>query len=490
MSIASSIGNAVGSIGGVASAAGKLAGDLNKLFNGGGDYWGSLRPASYNEVPFAVLSESVTAGRRSVVHEYPNKETKPWVEDLGLQSTVIRINGFLVENSLVYGGGSVKDQKLRLLNVIRGGMNGSTKAPGLGTLIHPTWGTLKSNCISAEFGSSWDRGRVVEVRLVFVQGGDRLYPKAQQPTGNGVSGAASTVNSASLSSFITNIASKIVAGAAVIKAAVSTAVKWYQTVNTLAHDVKRFWNSLSTLAGNFGRLFGGGNTGYAGSNQKATSTATAASLIAADTSSRAAVATAGAALATAAANVGGDPATFANAAQGVVAALAASASSPADAIRLLSSLIQFSPTPVVGSSQIAVAQQTMQSACADLFRRATVAQIAISSSTYQPSSADDASSMRDSVAALIDNEIQIAADQGEDDVYMSLRALRQSVVADLDARGSGLAATATFTFGVTLPALMLANRLYRDSTRSDELVAQADPIHPAFMPTQFNALSS
>ncbi|WNC90961.1 DNA circularization N-terminal domain-containing protein [Paraburkholderia sp. FT54] len=486
MSIAASVGNAVGSIGGVASAAQSLA----NLFNGGSGYWSRLRPASYNGVPFAVLSESVTAGRRSVVHEYPNKETKPWVEDLGLQSTVIRISGFLVENSLVYGGGSVADQKLKLLNVIRGGMNGSTKAPGLGTLIHPTWGTLRSNCISAEFGSSWDRGRVVEVRLVFVQGGDRLYPKAQQQTSSAVSSAAAGVNSSSLLSFISNIASAIAKGAAVIKAAVSTVVGWYQAVNTLVHDVKRFWNSLSTLAGNFGRLFGGGNTGYAGSNQKVASTATAASLIAADTSSRAAVATAGAALTTAAANVGSDPTTFASAAQGVVTALAASASSPADAIRLLSSLIQFSPTPVVGSSQIAVAQQTMQSACADLFRRATVAQIAISSSTYQPSSADDASSMRDSVAALIDNEIQIAADQGEDDVYMSLRALRQSVVADLDARGSGLAATATFTFGATLPALTLANRMYRDSTRSDELVAQVDPVHPAFLPTQFNALSS
>jgi prophage DNA circulation protein len=490
MSFAASVGNAVGSIGGVASAAGKLAGDLNKLFNGGGDYWSSLRPASYNNVPFAVLSESVTAGRQSVVHEYPNKETKPWIEDLGLRSTVIRITGFLVENSLVYGGGSVADQKLKLLNTIRGGALGSTKAPGLGTLVHPTWGTLKSNCIDAEFGSTWDRGRVVEVRLVFVQGGDRLYPKAQQQTSGAVASAAAAVNSSSLLGFVSNIASAIVKGAAVIKTAVSTVIGWYQTVNTLVHDVKRFWNSLSTLAGNFGRLFGGGNSGYAASNQKAASTATAASLISADTANRAAVATAGMALTTAAANVGSDPTTFATAAQGVVSALAASASSPADAIRLLSSLMTFSPTPVVGSSQIAVAQQTMQSACADLFRRATVAQIAVSSSIYQPSSADDASAMRDSVTALIDTEIQIAADQGEDDVYTSLRTLRQSVVADLDARGSGLSSVATFSFGATLPALMLANRMYRDSTRSDELVAQANPVHPAFMPTQFNALSS
>ncbi|HBO81681.1 MAG TPA: DNA circulation family protein, partial [Cupriavidus sp.] len=125
----------------------------------------------------------------------------------------------------------------------------------------------------------------------------------------------------------------------------------------------------------------------------------------------------------------------------------------------------------------------------DLFRRATVAQIATSATSYQPTSADDASATRDSITALLDNEITIAANQGEDGVYMALRALRQSVVADLDARGSGLASVAAFSFGNTMPALTLANRLYRDATRSDELVAQANPVHPAFMQTTFRALA-
>jgi prophage DNA circulation protein len=481
----SSIGNAVGSIGGVASAAEALA----KFFNGGSGYWSKLRKASYNGVPFAVLAESGSFGRRNVVHEYPNKETMPWIEDLGLQTNVFRMQAFLVENSLVYGGGDVISQRDRLIQTIQGGAAGSTKAPGLGTLVHPTYGTLKVNCLQAEIGSTWDRGRVVELRLVFARGGDRLYPKAKQQTSSAVSSAASAVNSSSLLSFVSKIASAIAKGAAVVKAAVSTVVGWYQTVNTLVHDVKRFWNSISTLTGNFGRLFGGGNSGYSGTN-KASSTATVASLITADTSNRSAIAAAGTALASAAANVGSDPSTFAGAAQGVVSALAASAASPADAIRLLSGLLDYSPTAVVGSSQVALAQQTMQRSCADLLRRATVAQIAISATSYQPSSADDAATMRNSVVALIDDEIQIAADQGEDDVYSALRVLRQSVVADLDSRGSGLAVIASFSFSSALPALMLANRLYRDSTRSDELVTQADPVHPAFMPTQFNALSS
>jgi prophage DNA circulation protein len=485
MSFSANVGNAVGAIGGVAQA----ASDLASLFGGGSDYWKRLRPASYNGIPFAVLSESLTGGRRSVVHEYPNKETRPWVEDMGLQTSLIRIEGFLVENSLVYGGGSVFDQKARLLIAIRGGIAGKTKAPGLGTLIHPTWGTLHVNCMDAEFGSTWDRGRVVEVRLVFVLGGDRLYPQAQKPAGSAVASAATGLNASSLLSFVRRIASAVIKGAAVIKAAVSTVIGWYQTVTTLIHDVKRFWNSISTLAGNFGRLFGGGNSGYAGTNGTVSSAATASSLLVADTAKRAAVTTAGNALTVAASNVGTDPTTFANSAQGVVTALAASSASPADAIRLLSSLTSFTPAPVVGTSQVALAQATMQNACSDLLRRSAIAQIAVSSSTYQPSSADDASAMRDSIAALIDNEITTAANQGEDDVYLSLRTLRQAVVADLDQRGSGLASIATFNFNATLPALTLANRIYRDATRSDELVTQANPIHPAFVQTSFKALS-
>jgi len=481
MSISAKIGDAVGSIGGVAQA----ASDLARLFNGGSDYWSKLRQASYNGVPFAVLDESGTFGRRSVVHEYPNKETRPWVEDMGIQTSVLRINGFLVENSLVYGGGSVFSQRAKLLTELW--KNGND---GLGTLVHPTWGQIKVNVMGAEFGTSWDRGRVVEVRFAFVMGGERQYPKAKKPTTSAVAGAAAGVNSASLLSFIKGIASAVLKGAAVIQSAVSTVVGWYQTVTTLIHDVKRFWNSISTLTGNFGRLFGGGNTGYAGTNKKAASTATVASLISADTANRAAVETAGSALTAAASNVGTDQTTFANAAQGVVTALAASAASPADAIRLLSSLLTYAPNPVVGSSQVALAQTTMQNCCADLLRRATVAQVAVSATSYQPTSANDASAMRDSITALLDNEITIAANQGEDGVYTALKTLRQSVVADLDARGNGLAAVATFSFGNTLPALTLANRLYRDATRSDELVAQANPIHPAFVPTSFKALSS
>ena len=97
--------------------------------------------------------------------------------------------------------------------------------------------------------------------------------------------------------------------------------------------------------------------------------------------------------------------------------------------------------------------------------------------------------MRGAVTQLLDAEIQIAGAQGEDDVYTALRSVRAAVVQDLTARGADLAVLTTITTPRPMPALALAQRVYRDAGRTDELVAESDCIHPAFMPTSFRGLA-
>jgi prophage DNA circulation protein len=132
---------------------------------------------------------------------------------------------------------------------------------------------------------------------------------------------------------------------------------------------------------------------------------------------------------------------------------------------------------------------TVQSATTDLLRRASVAAVAQAVSVYQPTSSDDAASVRRTVTGLIDREIRVAGDQGEDNTYEAMKTLRAAVVADLNARGGALPSIKTFEFAGSLPAPVLANRIYRNSSRSDGLVEQANPVHPAFMPPAFKALS-
>lgn len=180
---------------------------------------------------------------------------------------------------------------------------------------------------------------------------------------------------------------------------------------------------------------------------------------------------------------------FAIAAQALAAAVNSSAVDPADAIRMLSSLTTFMPSDPTGSAAIGAAMATMQRASGDLFRRAAVVAMARASSSYQPVSADDAAEVRTTVCDALDREIGIAGDQGEDATFNALRKLRVAVVMDLNSRGAGLPDTTSVLLPAPIPAPVLAQKLYRDVSRSDELISVSGCVHPAFLPAAFTALS-
>ncbi len=133
---------------------------------------------------------------------------------------------------------------------------------------------------------------------------------------------------------------------------------------------------------------------------------------------------------------------------------------------------------------------SMQTSCAALFRRSALTGVAQACSTYQPSSYDDASTLIESVTTLLDAEIETAGDAEDDASFSALRDLRNAVVTDLQTRGGDLAPLTTMMFKGTMPALVLAHRIYDDATRVDQLVQQVQPVHPLFMPMTFQALAS
>ncbi|GJG92832.1 DNA circularization protein [Cupriavidus pauculus] len=470
--------NFVGSIGGVGGALSSLASALGGDLPGG--WKSSLRQASYRGVPFAILAGETTFGRKNAVHQYPQRDGV-WVEDLGRSARVYHLNAFLVENSLVYGGGGVVGQRERLIKAFELG--------GDGELVHPTLGRVKVSALEGHSLERWDAGRFFELSLTFIEAGERRYPAAVAATTDALTDAADEIDAASIAAFIQSTADAVALGAAVVQQAVSTALGWYTAAVDLVHDVKRFFGAISTLAGNFGRLFGGGNSGYSAAKRTVQQANTVGKLIANDAAARTSVTKAGSTLTSAAASVT-DGAAFGAAAQGMAAALAVSAVDPADRIRLLSSLIQVQSKDATSGSEIGAAMATMQTSCNALFRRVALTQVLYAVGAYQPTSADDAASVREGVSSLLEDEILAAADDGDDDVYQALIGARQAVIADLNARGGNLATVTSFAFPASVPALSLAQRIYRDASRSDDLVKQADPVHPAFMPTTFNALSS
>lgn len=475
MSATSNILNVAGSIGGLAQSAGNLASLL------GGSSSSGISKASYGGIPFAVRSDRTSLGRRYAIHEYPFRE-HGWLEDTGKKLTRLTISGFLVENSLIYGGGPVKDQRAKFVILCC-----AQNAPPQ-TLVHPTFGTIPNMlCVNIEFEEDLSATEI-GVTFTFMFAGLRQYPAATVTTAAASINNAPLTGIAALLNFVQSTAAAIQAGAAIVQQAVSTAVGWYQFAVTAVNDVKSVIGSVSTLSGNFGRLFGGANNGYAGANVRALPSVTATDLLSQATANRSLVMAAGAVLQAAAENPS-DSTDLGIAVQGLISVLASVAADPADAVSMISAMAQYSPAPVTTPGQIGTAMSTMQVALSALFRRYALAQLAVTLTTYQPSSQNDAQTVLSSATALFDSEITITGDAGDDESYLALRALRQSMIADMTSRAADLSTISTFTFQSSLPSLALAQRIYRDPTQEPALVQQVSPIHPAFMPPSFQALA-
>jgi prophage DNA circulation protein len=435
-----------------------------------------LQQASWRGVPFGVLTGDGAFGRRVELHEYPYRD-RPYAEDLGRAARKINLLGFLVTDSRVYGGGDVVAQREQMI--------AACEQQGSGILIHPTLGALKASLLEpATIVERWDSGRYFELQFRFVEAGLATFPaNPAQPKGQ-VAAAAAGADTAAAGDFAAAMAPLTPIGGLTVETAIASVAAWGDQLLGAGGDAGGLIGLASQIAGPFGRYANGANAGFIGGvlAQALPLGTTTLDLALGASAARATLAAAVAGVATLAGELGLPGALapdLASAVQASVAALAATCADPADAVRLLASLAAFAEPSVTAVS----------GPIGDLHRRALATALARAGALYQPSSHDDAVAVRGLVAGALDTEIEVAGDSGEDATFDALRALRAAVVQDLASRGAALAPLATFTLGAALPSLALANRLYRDATRADELVAEADPVNPLFMPPSFRALA-
>jgi prophage DNA circulation protein len=144
-----------------------------------------LQPASFRGVPFQVEDTDLTAGRRTQVHEYPQRD-KPYAEDLGRATRDLNFVGFLVGDDYV-------EQANRLL--------GALETAGPGTLVHPWLGSMQVSLVDkarVTFDAGLGRARV---SMQFVEAGELVFPLASESTGAATRLAADKLSAASLASF-------------------------------------------------------------------------------------------------------------------------------------------------------------------------------------------------------------------------------------------------------------------------------------------------
>jgi prophage DNA circulation protein len=450
-------------------------------FSVASDVLDNLQPASFRGVPFGVILSESRHGRRLALHEYPYRD-EPWPEDLGKAPRKFAIQGFLITDSLIYGGGDVIDQVTDLIEAV--------ETAGAGTLIHPVLGRVQV-CIPEDglvVTAPLTAATCIEFTLACYTAGERKFPTTTADSVDGLEGAADAMDSASGADFLTDVADALRYGGQIVNMAVNTATHWVAVLERVASDATGIFNLAAALPGEFGRFFNGALSGYANSLGLTPTTPTLEDLIFRGTQARADVIEAGDDLIVAADT---EAATVLPArTQAAVAALVIAIPNPADAVRLLTQLANFYPSDYVGPSVVGQASGVMQTALGNLVRRSTLAALVRVVEAYQPKSEEEANSVRLAVCALLEAEAVVAGDSGDDLSYAAITRARAAVATELDARGAQLPPMRQFELKMSLPSLVVAQMLYQDSTRADQLVDLAAPRHPAFMPLSFKALSS
>lgn len=444
------------------------------------EFTDQLQQASFRGVPFGVEVHDGRFGRRLAPHEYPKRD-KPWLEDLGRGMRRISIVGFLITDSGIYGGGDVFSQLEALI--------AACEAEGSGTLVHPLLGELTVSIPEDGLNVTgrWDEGRRLGFTLNCFESGEREFPGSSANTGEATNDAADELDSAASGDFFSTVFDALQNGASVVQMALFTATSWISNIALYAADATSLFNMIVELPGNFGRYFSGRLLGFAGQLAQVVG-ATVDSLISEGVTERANITACNKTLLSAA--NGTNPTPMAVAGQACAAALLAATANPADAVRILTALFNFYPARPTAPSISGQSEATVQTAMGSMLRRAGLSALARATATYQPASADDAANLRGAMADLFDLEIDTAGNFGDDNSYAALRALRAAVILDLDTRGGGLPSLQTVTNNAPMPSLVIAQRLYQDANRSDELVIEANPAHPAFMPTSFKALGA
>lgn len=381
----------------------------------------NLRPASFRGVPFQVDSTDMGAGRRTTLHEYPQRD-KPWVEDLGRAAREVAFEAFVV-------GADYVDQANRLLAAI--------EEPGSGALIHPWFGTLTvslKDLARVTFNRELGYARF---SLSFVESGELTFPAAGSSTASQSRLAAANIETAAVADFtkkfdVTGFQDFVAADAS---AGIS--------------------NAITQVAS--GQVPGLSALGFAERSSGVITTALG--------------------LLTSPANLGLTLAGFLGVSNYAQAGLRWY--SVAQALARLAQVAGLG-VPQAPSVYTPSRQQSYVnvSAVNALNRQVLLAQAVGVSSLVSADVYDDTIGLRNSLTAALDAESLNASDS----TYTALQEARSAVWQDLTSRSRDGARLTTKTPADTTPALVLAYDLYEDAGRATDIVARNRLRHPGFVP--------
>lgn len=383
-----------------------------------------FRKASFRGVEFYLSEDSSEFGRRSVSHEFPQRD-KSSSEDLGRKSQKFSVEGYVLGPNE---------------NAARDALIEACETAGPGILIHPYYGQKNVICESCTSRHSSSENRVVRFSLSFVETATSPFPIARADSVSATEIAADELVESSSTDFSSkfSVAGRpaFVAQSAIakIKAASSKLKSMQGNVSGVTNTVADFANATRSL----------------------------------ETSSI---------------DLVNNPSELAGQLAGSVSLLRQTLSTGSRlgsvGQRALSSLFKFGSTdkPIPVTTSTRKQEETNRVALNDFIKQVAVANAAKDAASAIFSSAEEAVEARDSLFDAID-ELELTA---TDKVYESLRALRVQISQAVAVTGTDLRRVHRIETQALTTSIVLVYSLFGNLDREEDLIARNSIPHPGFI---------
>ena len=380
-----------------------------------------LRPGKFRDAAFQIDGHDTAGGRRVALHEYPRRED-PYAEDLGRKAREFSVD------CVVVGGDYM---------AARDALIAALEQPGPGTLVHPYLGTRQVSVTAYRLRESSRDGGVAQFAITFVESGRAVQPAAAVDTVAAVDVAADAASDAAVDEFAEGFSVADV-GSFVGDAAVDIVEALNADLRTAAGRVAAATSPVTAFSAQLDQL---------GANLS--------TLI-------------------------GTPAALGADIAGVMFALAGVARDANSALAAYQELDDFGAgaAAVPETTATRVRQADNQTALHRLIQTTAAIEAVRASAQIAFASSTDALATRDAIADRLDDLMESAGDA----TYDALVALRAAMVRDIAARGALLPRVVQYTSPATLPALVVAHRVYGNALRDTDIVDRNNIRHPGAVP--------
>ena len=417
--------------------------------------------ASFKGVPFYVQVSDTSGGRRTVTHEYPQRD-EPYTEDLGRAARHYRFEAFVLGSDFI-------DQAERLRDAI--------ESPGAGTLVHPEFGEIQVIAVGGATVSFSQSSRLAHFSLEFVEAGLNAFPQSDSATQTLSRMTADRLVSSAIDSFadsinldkVTDYVSAALDGDlldmidTVASSEIAQVLGFADKVADLANDAIR-------LVGTDPRQFAQKFMGAIGLSGMAT---TAAGWSRAATRLNALVD-----------NLHGEHEEpfYSDVKPDSSVIIENNRASVYSLARQGISAQIVGVTTLIGTKLDTTVQTTEV-----MTEDATEVDEENASNQAPTVSYDEMIEARDMIVATLEEEM--LNESVSDDMYMTLREAATAVSKDLSERAQGKGQLYEYDAGTSMPACVVAMELYGDATRSTEICVRNSVINPGFCPNVMKVLN-